>query len=763
MSDSSSELMERIIEAKLKRKTRLDLSHLLLERIPPEVFKLKWLERIDLSNNLISEIPKNFSLLNQLKQIDLRNNEIKVVPKFIFQNTNIQSIKFNSENYWLDNTLSLDNNPIESPPIEILNQGIRAVRNYFVEIESAKELLYEAKLLIVGEPGAGKTTLAKKILDEDYILNEEEKSTDGIDVIYYKFRLPKQEQDFRINIWDFGGQEIYHSTHQFFLTKRSFYILLSDTRSENTDFNYWLQVVELLSENSPILIVQNEKQDRSRELNIHGMRGRFEGLIKVMRTNLHSKRGLPRIIEEIHHQITKLPHVGNELPKSWVDIRKTLENIAEENNFISRKHYLSICKNYGLDKDRAFFLGDYLHDLGVFLNFKDNPILKKIVILNPTWCTDAVYNLLDSQFIKEQHGVFSKNDLYEIWDEPRYFDMQDELLELMMKFELCYHIPQSLNYIAPQLLQVNQPQYSWNYIDNIIVKYDYDFMPKGIITRLIVRLHRYIKNHDLVWKEGVVLKREGANAEIIETYGRRALQIRVEGKNRKELLTIILEEVDNIHKTYIKLAVTKLIPCTCSDCNLSSTPHFYKYNILKRYLNNNKTKIVCDKSLKDVEVSPLIEEVNTNKEKRKKKIFISYSRTDIKLKEKLDLVLAPLKRLEIIETWDNHLLKPGEEVDDTILYNLENSNIILILLSPEFIATKFSYSLELKRAIKKHRKGEVKLVPIILRPCLWEDLEISDLQVLPRNEIPISMSPNQDETFTEIAKEIKNLIVQKIR
>ena len=74
-------------------------------------------------------------------------------------------------------------------------------------------------------------------------------------------------QPFRVNIWDFGGQEIYHATHQFFLTKRSLYVLVADTRKEDTDFYYWLNAVELLSDNSPLLIVKNEKQDRHREIN----------------------------------------------------------------------------------------------------------------------------------------------------------------------------------------------------------------------------------------------------------------------------------------------------------------------------------------------------------------------------------------------------------------------------------------------------------------------------------------------------------------
>ena len=83
------------------------------------------------------------------------------------------------------------------------------------------------KLLLVGEGGAGKTSLAKKIQDERYPLNPLEASTEGINVIRWDFERPSNKR-FRVNIWDFGGQAIYHATHQFFLTRRSAYALVAE-------------------------------------------------------------------------------------------------------------------------------------------------------------------------------------------------------------------------------------------------------------------------------------------------------------------------------------------------------------------------------------------------------------------------------------------------------------------------------------------------------------------------------------------------------
>ncbi len=123
--------------------------------------------------------------------------------------------------------------------------------------------------------------------------------------------------------WDFGGQEIYHATHQFFLTKRSLYILVTDERKENTDFNYWLQVVELLSDNSPLIIVQNEKGGRTRDINISRLKGRFGNIQTTHSFDLSKdESALKKLLQDIKYQLSQLSHIGEELPKKLDDIRK---------------------------------------------------------------------------------------------------------------------------------------------------------------------------------------------------------------------------------------------------------------------------------------------------------------------------------------------------------------------------------------------------------------------------------------------------------
>ncbi len=204
--------------------------------------------------------------LKNLKILDLQSNDIEVLPEWIvdFSNMGIQWKEYFGG--WED--INLYNNPLQEPPIEIVKQGKEAVRNYFKKKNAeGTDYLYEAKLILVGEERAGKTTIAKALTQANkFKINLNEVSTHGIDIV--KWIIPKNKtktpKDFRFNVWDFGGQDIYHATHQFFLTKRSLYLFLTEARKDLRfdDFYYWLNIINTLGGNSPILAIKNKQTNR---------------------------------------------------------------------------------------------------------------------------------------------------------------------------------------------------------------------------------------------------------------------------------------------------------------------------------------------------------------------------------------------------------------------------------------------------------------------------------------------------------------------
>ena len=600
-----SELEELIEQAAREEWEELDLAVKGIKVLPAAIGNCTSLKKLVLCGNSLSEIPDSITRLTNLQSLYLSYNSLSEIPDSI---TRLQKLTL----------LNLDENPITKPPLEVVKEGIEAIRQYFKQIETeGVDYLYEAKLLIVGEGGAGKTSLANKIINPDYQLCEED-STKGIEVLHWSFDRTDGNQ-FNVNIWDFGGQEIYHSTHQYFLTKRSLYLLVADTRKEDTDFYYWLNVIELLSDNSPILIIKNEKQDRQREININQLRGEFENLKDVFATNLATNRDLGKILTEAQHQLNQLPHIGQTLPKTWVKVRHALEN--DPRNHINLNEYLQICKDNGFkERKDALQLSEYLHDLGICLHFQDDQMspLYQTVILKPKWGTDAAYAVLDNREVIANFGRFSNKALAQIWSADEYAGMHGGLLELMKRFQLCYEIPPTIShrkgiYIAPQLLTENQPEYDWDESENLILRYTYDFMPKGLVRQFIVAIHENIEAQ-IVWRSGVIIhKREYINtrAEVIENYDKREIKIRVSGKNKRDLLTVVTHELDKIHNSYKRLAdkYQKLIPCNCSTCKGSQSPHFYKFANLKRRYENRKYTIECDISYQDVDVLGLIDDI----------------------------------------------------------------------------------------------------------------------------------------------------------
>ncbi len=594
----------------------LNLSNNKLSELPPEILQLTNLQSLNLSNNQLTQLPSAVLQLFALESLDISGNQLSEIPPGILRLTNLQS-------------LNLSKNPLDQFPLEIQkyfanpSQAAIKIPQYYLQIlEQETDRLYEAKLLIVGEGGAGKTSLAKKIENENYELDGAEKSTEGIDIIQFKFPF-QNDKEFRINIWDFGGQEIYHTTHQFFLTKRSLYILVSDDRKEDTDFDYWLRAVDLLTESSPILIIKNEKQNRKREINERQLRGEFPNLEKVLDTNLADNRGLPEIKQAIQHYITTLPHVGDELPKTWIKVRKVLE--TDSRDYITLDEYFRICEENGFTRrEDALQLSEYLHDIGVFLHFQKDSVLRKTVILKSTWVTDAVYLVLDNPKVIQNSGRFSEDDLSKIWHEDRYFTAIGELLRLMINFKLCYKIPRDTRnnspdrdrrdrYIVPQRLDADRPDYSWDETDNLLLRYTYEFMPKGIITRFIVEMHSWIEGQSCVWKTGVVLSKDGSRAEVIEFYHLRQIRIRVSGNRCRDLLTTIRHEFDKIHSSYDRLTdkMQTLVPCNCKTCKGSQDPYFYPFDKLQERLANGKETIECgNPPYHDVSVSRLIDDIN---------------------------------------------------------------------------------------------------------------------------------------------------------
>lgn len=135
-------------------------------------------------------------------------------------------------------------------------------------------------------------------------------------------------------------------------------------------------------------------------------------------------------------------------------------------------------------------------------------------------------------------------------------------------------------------------------------------------------------------------------------------------------------------------------------------------------------------------------------------VFVSYAHEDIHLRQELDKQLKMLNRQGIITSWTDSDISPGTEWRPQIMQKLNSAKIILLLISADFIASDFCFSIEMKRALERHEAGDARVLPVILRPVYWQIGPFSKLQVLPQGGKPVIKWPTHDEGFENVARGI---------
>lgn len=139
-------------------------------------------------------------------------------------------------------------------------------------------------------------------------------------------------------------------------------------------------------------------------------------------------------------------------------------------------------------------------------------------------------------------------------------------------------------------------------------------------------------------------------------------------------------------------------------------------------------------------------------------IFYSYSHKDEYYRQELDKHLSSLKREGIVSSWHDRKIIPGADWNNQIITNLKNSNIILFLVSPDFLASDYCFDVEVNMAMRKHDLGELCLIPIIIRPVDWKNSPFGKFQALPKDGKPISTWKNIDEGYLDIVHGIREKI-----
>ena len=524
-----------------------------LTSIPDEIGNLANLTYLSLSSNRLRSIPAEIGKLTKLKRLYLHNNQLTALPPEITD--------WGLEIRWdvsSDEGIFLKGNPLQSPPVEIVKRGREAIQDYFKSLEGKKQALNEVKVLLVGDGGAGKTCLVKRLLGEGY--NKNEPQTHGINI--RDWQAEEANKTINVHFWDFGGQEIMHATHQFFLSKRSLYVLVLDGRKEE-DAEYWLKHIESFGGDSPILVVINKiDQNPAFDVNRLFLQEKYKGIKGFYRVSCEKNKGIKGFAKSLAGELAKVKLLRTTWATSWFNIKTQLENLTD--NFIDCKQYEQMCDKEKIDKSGQDTLVDFLNDLGVVLHFKDFA-LEDMHVLQPRWVTGAVYKIINSEKLAKCKGVLKLDLLDDILKKRKktdHFYPKDKykyIIDLMEKFELCYRIDRK-TVLIPDLLDVQEPGIDFDYGDCLRFVIEYDFLPKSVMPRFIVKMHQDIKN-EFRWRTGVVLEDEafGSTAVIKADERDKKIYIYVNGEQKRDYFSVVLFHFRQINDSFGKLQAVEKV------------------------------------------------------------------------------------------------------------------------------------------------------------------------------------------------------------
>lgn len=146
-----------------------------------------------------------------------------------------------------------------------------------------------------------------------------------------------------------------------------------------------------------------------------------------------------------------------------------------------------------------------------------------------------------------------------------------------------------------------------------------------------------------------------------------------------------------------------------------------------------------------------------------KKVFISYSHKDETHKSELEVHLAMLKRKNIVSVWHDRKIIAGDGWKNEIDLNLESADIVVFLISSDFLASEYCYDIEVKKAMERHEAGLAQIIPIIVRDCDWHDCDFSKLQALPKDAKPIALWDDKDSAWLDVTNGLKTHIANFIQ
>lgn len=559
-----------------KNITKLILSYMDLTKFPKQILELKALKFLDLRGNHIYLIPNEIDSLKSLIELHLSHNDLDFLP---FSLIRLSSLKI----------LTVHHNPLRFIPDIYLNWD-KIICNQFHEtplfrylqlistVTNAKETKFcRAKLMVVGDEKVGKTSLVQNLSGkkEKRLTLKSNKTktygiaTDGIKISEYQQKTRNyvsiSENVISWDIWDFAGQEVYYTTHPFFISPNTVYLVCYNAQKcddyQISRIEYWIKSIQtragkldtyifLVATHSD-KISSEERQNNIKKLEHLCQASVVLGLIFLSNNN-KKREGFRELKEKISATAVKYKLIGHEYPNSINEIQNILK--LQKAPYTSKQSLKALISGMMISNEKVKDVIYFLGQIGTIIHFGKEEKLKDIVFIKPQFLCDTFSDIITVRHSIVKNGILKSNDAELVWQDDRKLFTTSALLKLYEMFDIAVQLDND-TYLIPSLLSDVKPDVklpplpSDMQISEYYRVYQFKFLPFGFFPRLMTRCFKMTGFKVLSrWKHGIILDLNGERAFILFDDLNYRLDIKIEGKSPSLLLITLTKCVDDLIK-----------------------------------------------------------------------------------------------------------------------------------------------------------------------------------------------------------------------
>ena len=564
----------------------------------------------------LKALPAELWSLSDLRTLSLARNQLAALPPEIASLAQLQEIR-------------LDGNQLPAALLAAHDEGVGSLLAYLRSLEEA-EPCYEGKLLLVGDGNAGKTSCLHRLLTGRFVKRS---TTHGVEVKQLKLNHPvrKIERPLVLNCWDFGGQDVYRVTHQFFYSPEAFYLLVWNPREKarREGLQDWLEQIRLrVGARAHVLLVATHADEdrRGYRIDYTGLKEQFgDMLVGQLEVDSRSGKGINKLKRIVAKELVRLPHVGEPISRRWMAAQ---EDLLAQRPQAPRHAWDEIADRHGVPMDQRTPALAWLHAIGRVVHFADDLYLREVIVTDPEWLTKAIGYLIADRSTLDAKGELAHVRLSEIWlhhrdpHGPAYHrEHLPFLLRLTERFDITYRIPDrdDMSLVGELVPEAAPAELPWQPFPatgerQLSLACQLPAALPGLMPRLIVRTHRYTTGRH--WLRGAHLEHQRQEATaLLELKPPSELHLTARSANSPlNLFEVMRDYIDAVLAShYPDVEPRYQVPCSGSDGGRPCSGLFALTD-LERARKLEITAIQCHRCLKMRDVAELLTGFGTPRE-----------------------------------------------------------------------------------------------------------------------------------------------------